>query len=30
VPSVIPEGSMPPGDWPATVVVPCGMGMRAT
>ncbi|WP_445978690.1 SLOG cluster 4 domain-containing protein [Stenotrophomonas muris] len=26
VPSVIPEGSMPPADWPATVVVPCGMG----
>ncbi|MBW8773731.1 MAG: Rossmann fold nucleotide-binding protein [Stenotrophomonas sp.] len=24
--SVIPEGSMPPVDWPATVVVPCGMG----
>ncbi|MFT4408105.1 hypothetical protein ACLMOV_00555 [Stenotrophomonas muris] len=26
VPSVIPEGSMPQADWPATVVVPCGMG----
>lgn len=24
--SVIPEGSMPAADWPATVVVPCGMG----
>lgn len=24
--SVIPEGIMPPADWPATVVVPCGMG----
>lgn len=24
--SVIPESSMPPADWPATVVVPCGMG----
>src|SRR3972149_3239375 len=23
VPSVIPEGSMPPADWPATVVVQC-------
>ena len=24
--SVIPEGTMPAADWPATVVVPCGMG----
>jgi uncharacterized protein (TIGR00725 family) len=24
--SIIPPGEMPPADWPATVVVPCGMG----
>jgi uncharacterized protein (TIGR00725 family) len=24
--SVIPEGEMPPADWPASVVIPCGMG----
>ena len=24
--SVLPSDSMPPPDWPATVVVPCGMG----
>lgn len=24
--SIIPPGEMPPPDWPATVVVPCGMG----
>lgn len=24
--SVIPESGMPAADWPATVVVPCGMG----
>ena len=24
--SIIPEGEMPPPDWPATVVVPSGMG----
>lgn len=24
--SIIPAGDMPPPDWPATVVVPCGMG----
>lgn len=24
--SIVPEGQMPPADWPATVVVPCGMG----
>ncbi len=24
--SIIPAGEMPPPDWPATVVVPCGMG----
>ena len=24
--SIIPPGEMPPSDWPATVVVPCGMG----
>jgi uncharacterized protein (TIGR00725 family) len=24
--SVIPPDQMPPGDWPATVVLPCGMG----
>ena len=24
--SIIPAGEMPPDDWPATVVIPCGMG----
>jgi uncharacterized protein (TIGR00725 family) len=24
--SIIPSGEMPGGDWPATVVIPCGMG----
>ncbi len=24
--SIVPAGEMPPPDWPATVVVPCGMG----
>jgi uncharacterized protein (TIGR00725 family) len=24
--SIIPPDQMPPGDWPATVVLPCGMG----
>ncbi len=24
--SIIPAGELPPADWPATVVVPCGMG----
>lgn len=24
--SIVPPGEMPPPDWPATVVVPCGMG----
>jgi hypothetical protein len=24
--SVLPSDAMPPADWPATVVVPCGMG----
>jgi uncharacterized protein (TIGR00725 family) len=24
--SIIPPDQMPPADWPATVVVPCGMG----
>lgn len=24
--SIVPTGEMPPPDWPATVVVPCGMG----
>lgn len=24
--SIIPAGEMPPSDWPATVVIPCGMG----
>jgi hypothetical protein len=24
--SIIPAGDMPPPDWPATIVVPCGMG----
>jgi uncharacterized protein (TIGR00725 family) len=24
--SIIPAGEMPPPDWPATVVIPCGMG----
>jgi uncharacterized protein (TIGR00725 family) len=24
--SIIPPDTMPPGDWPATVVIPCGMG----
>lgn len=24
--SIIPAGEMPAGDWPATVVIPCGMG----
>jgi uncharacterized protein (TIGR00725 family) len=24
--SIVPEDHMPPPDWPATVVVPCGMG----
>ena len=24
--SIIPQGDMPPPDWPATVVLPCGMG----
>ncbi len=24
--SIIPPGEMPPADWPATVVIPCGMG----
>lgn len=24
--SIIPPSEMPPSDWPATVVVPCGMG----
>lgn len=24
--SIVPPGEMPPADWPATVVVPCGMG----
>jgi uncharacterized protein (TIGR00725 family) len=24
--SIIPPDEMPPADWPATVVVPCGMG----
>jgi len=24
--SIIPPADMPPSDWPATVVVPCGMG----
>lgn len=23
---ILPQGQMPPADWPATVVVPCGMG----
>jgi len=24
--SIIPPDTMPPADWPATVVIPCGMG----
>src|ERR1700760_686210 len=24
--SIVPPDEMPPADWPATVVVPCGMG----
>ncbi|MCH7342674.1 Rossmann fold nucleotide-binding protein [Pelomonas sp. CA6] len=24
--SIVPPGQMPPPDWPATVVLPCGMG----
>ncbi|MCM5682666.1 Rossmann fold nucleotide-binding protein [Schlegelella sp. S2-27] len=24
--SIVPPGQMPPSDWPATVVIPCGMG----
>lgn len=24
--SIIPDADMPPPDWPATVVIPCGMG----
>jgi len=24
--SILPQGEMPPADWPATVVLPCGMG----
>ena len=24
--SIVPPDQMPPADWPATVVVPCGMG----
>lgn len=24
--SIIPSGEMPPTDWPATVVIPCGIG----
>ena len=24
--SIIPPDSMPPADWPATAVIPCGMG----
>jgi uncharacterized protein (TIGR00725 family) len=24
--SIVPPGEMPPPDWPATVVIPCGMG----
>jgi uncharacterized protein (TIGR00725 family) len=24
--SIIPSDQMPPADWPATVVIPCGMG----
>src|SRR5262245_23158032 len=24
--SIVPPDTMPPPDWPATVVVPCGMG----
>jgi uncharacterized protein (TIGR00725 family) len=24
--SIVPPGEMPPADWPATVVLPCGMG----
>ena len=24
--SIIPPGEMPDADWPATVVIPCGMG----
>jgi predicted Rossmann-fold nucleotide-binding protein len=24
--SIVPPDQMPPPDWPATVVVPCGMG----
>lgn len=24
--SIVPAGEMPPADWPATVVLPCGMG----
>ena len=24
--SIVPPGEMPPADWPATIVVPCGMG----
>jgi uncharacterized protein (TIGR00725 family) len=24
--SIVPPDQMPPGDWPATVVIPCGMG----
>lgn len=26
VASIIPPDTMPPADWPATVVIPCGMG----
>jgi len=24
--SIVPPDQMPPGDWPATIVIPCGMG----
>ena len=24
--SIVPPDEMPPADWPATVVIPCGMG----
>jgi predicted Rossmann-fold nucleotide-binding protein len=24
--SIIPADQMPPADWPATIVIPCGMG----
>src|SRR6476646_11985984 len=24
--SIVPPDTMPPADWPATVVIPCGMG----